>query len=890
MKPERLFQMMDEISPDYIAEGKPAFTRTRPAKQHTPRRNPAQEEVFLSVQKPVQKRRKENTLKGSVIQRLTTGLVAAAALTVFVGTGVFIAKQEKDKQALSSAVPAAEIAEQATKNFLGGTGKLRALQPILGLNRNRIIYDDDFLYFNDSVNSPAGIYRVPRNSPQQTEDTFQEIGFNENLSATDNGQFFVCDGGKLYAIAQDGTKTLFFDAAQINLQADFEIKDYVYLNIKHICDDAYIFYFHALDNIAEEGANKLQKCACLYHAESNKTEILENSLLNDMNWEYLLPDGKNGFYVCAAAPQNGSPQLYHYTVGETVTKNGLFDEDTVIVPSSMYLSPDGGTLYFCSEYNSTLRKYDLNAGGESTVVLNEVPSQDYQYVVNDGTVSYFHSGCKEICCSDLEWTTHEVLWSADDSKLPAELANAYQSEKTLHWLPLGVDDNYLYVSFSSDAPETVGILDRKTGEMRYLKFDYESNKLTEEETKQQNEESSVQEAKVQTADSNIFGGKGELRVVAPYLRSGAVLRDDTCYYSGLTAFNEEGGTSEFSPTYHGHTVITDGEKLYTTFGEYIFAIDENGSETLFYTMKDICKYHGETCEIIALDKSPYVVTITTLMHVYNDVYMIAGSAFDSKTEESLPFGYFFCHDKISDASHSEYGGYFCLPEYLVNSDALMGDMIVAPEKMGFYCCYDEHIVFVNCYDGKPIEGYDYRTHRIVSPYQDNVVPGSWTIKDNILYYLNKKGEFCKHVISDDAVVYLNDITGTPKPTKEQYAKNTEKTVLSAPEGRLDALIFDGNTVYAITDFNCIWYTQINDTKSWKKLMDRRFQTDAIDSLSDCSFAVDGRLFVMNCESRERNCTRILEAKFYVYLLGEGTEQQTEESSVQEAASSLAAQK
>ena len=48
MKPETLFQMMDEISPDYIAEAKPKNTRTRPghAPARTQAKTAAEDEIF----------------------------------------------------------------------------------------------------------------------------------------------------------------------------------------------------------------------------------------------------------------------------------------------------------------------------------------------------------------------------------------------------------------------------------------------------------------------------------------------------------------------------------------------------------------------------------------------------------------------------------------------------------------------------------------------------------------------------------------------------------------------------------------------------------------------------------------------------------------------------
>ena len=95
-------------------------------------------------------------MKSSMIQRFTTGMVAAAALAVFVGGGGFIAKQQKDKSAVTSSTPASQIAEQRPENFLGGTGAVHAMQ---SAERGGLaMYDDENFYFGGMTGDLAGFF------------------------------------------------------------------------------------------------------------------------------------------------------------------------------------------------------------------------------------------------------------------------------------------------------------------------------------------------------------------------------------------------------------------------------------------------------------------------------------------------------------------------------------------------------------------------------------------------------------------------------------------------------------------------------------------------------------------------------------------------------------
>ena len=84
-------------------------------------------------------------MKGTVLQRLTTGMVAAAALAVFVGGGVFIAKQQSAKSQANS--PAAQIAEQTTAE--PQQTEPQEPQQITEINGKRILTDGEQRYLTE---------------------------------------------------------------------------------------------------------------------------------------------------------------------------------------------------------------------------------------------------------------------------------------------------------------------------------------------------------------------------------------------------------------------------------------------------------------------------------------------------------------------------------------------------------------------------------------------------------------------------------------------------------------------------------------------------------------------------------------------------------------------
>ena len=836
MKPETLFQMMDEISPDYIAEAKPKNTRTRPghAPARTQAKTAAEDEIF-EVQQPVmQKRRKDNIMKSSMIQRFTTGMVAAAALAVFVGGGVFIAKQQKDKSAVTSSTPASQIAEQRPENFLGGTGAVHAMQ---SAERGGLaMYDDENFYF--------GGMTVPRSGALQENVTLQADHLSDIL--WDGDRFYRRDGGTLSLLDTDGTQTPFFDASQCNLSVPYPTDRNLITAIYHLSGDNYVIVM--IPQKLQDGQVEASygMAAVFYRADTGKIEILDDT--NAMRWETLLRDGNGGFYVLPANDSDGETWVYHLIEEENSMTSIYSPAEKPITPGSMYLTPDNKTLYYRPKDSDELRKVSTSeltirqTGSVNTeAVLEHVPADGC--LAYDGTLFVFDPEQTQIERTDLEWNTQELLWRAvDDDNMPEKFRAAFDADGMQM---LAVDENYLFVQFGTDAQ--FGLLDRKTREMRYI---------TVTDTQEQTDEpQNAEDTAPPTEESNIYGGEGALRIVKPLWKYGGLLRDDRYFYYGGMKINadgnaEYGGISELPTVWNGHPVITDSEQLYTQENGKIWSLDAAGNETLFYEVPGVWMYNGDHSGY--LEEHVSDIEVAVLRHIYDDVYVIAGTARTTDTNEACNFAYYIRHANFEETGSSDDCGYYCLPEHLVTMQDVnrLADLIPAPEKKGFYC-YEAskgRIVFVPCH-----EDADWKVNRVVSPYTDQIHANSWTVKDGTLYYLNSEGEFCKHVISDDAVVYLDPNTGREYDTTDaEYAKNAEKTVLTAPEGTLRALYFGSSTVYALLNNDTVWAADLSEPEQWTEIF--RNQDNNSDKKEVAAItggvAADDRLLLMAVDGQD----------------------------------------
>lgn len=235
MKPIDIFDAMDGISEKFIKETEQAVAdhgESRiSAKQETadaPAGNNTGE-ITAAGSSGVQKRhsRKEDTGMSSrqpIIQRITTGIAAAAACAVFAGGGWFIAQQAKQNQPGS----ANSLTEAGERNFLGGTGEIHvAVSKAYPAHGLELMYDDTKVYFEN------GKYAADRYGSFDSEAYETDAGVQETISHTlyDGEQFYYQDGNCLYLMDNAG-----------NTQAEpfYEISADFIAGTQNLPDDMYI--------------------------------------------------------------------------------------------------------------------------------------------------------------------------------------------------------------------------------------------------------------------------------------------------------------------------------------------------------------------------------------------------------------------------------------------------------------------------------------------------------------------------------------------------------------------------------------------------------------------------------------------------------------------------
>ncbi len=456
MKPDILFRIMDDISADYISEAKPNYTRTRPVKYHSSAGT--EDDAFAAARPVMQKRRKDNTMKGTVLQRLTTGMVAAASLAAFVGGGVFIAKQQSAKSQANS--PAAQIAEIPSTNLLGGTGEIT---PLSGIH-TAFFYDDSNFYSNGLRFSRSGAL-LTEVSPDNTLETF----------FWDGERFYERDGAKLSIVAQDGTRTPFLDVSAFDSNLDFTPESFEICSICHICDDIYLVEYCA------DGDNGILHAArsVLYHADTGTAE----QFAGEPTFYTTKPDGANGFYCIVG------PDLVHYTVTPELSGStyhiGIGQEDAVIDTLKGYvISPDQRYAYFMAETqdNHDRQSYvrlDLESG-DATVLFETAPLTHFEEA--DGKLYSLLPDKNELVSSDLDYAAHTVLWQPDDDT-PQDFREQLTPD---NWEcgVLAANSEYVVMSFGVNR---LGVFDLNTKTMRYIReVDAEAEPVQQTE-EQQNE-------------------------------------------------------------------------------------------------------------------------------------------------------------------------------------------------------------------------------------------------------------------------------------------------------------------------------------------------------------------------------------------------------------------
>ncbi|MBQ5339279.1 MAG: hypothetical protein J6Z40_08960 [Oscillospiraceae bacterium] len=506
MKPADLFDAMDGISEKYITETELAVEQHRincdakqqkadPAASVTDKNGSAVGET----EHPQTKIRKNSTgtaAKQPVWQRMTTGIVAAAACAVFVGGGWFIAQQAKQTHTGS----ASSLTEAGERNFLGGTGEIHVAvskgAPNHGLE---LMYDDTKVYFQ------GGKYAADRSGSIVSKAYLTTPDVQETLSHTlyDGEQFYYQDGNSLYLMDNAGNKQAepFYEISADFIASTQNLPDDIYIpegnsmtpeirigDLQKLRDNEYVIDYAA--NIYENGeaiwtTGGRELYRPLESDPSRQREIApgigNNVLVRDdiaiaqaisygrfLRWDPNLPTGIPTSVIHQAMAESFSSMLITLGDGE-MTKPVEYGTAWTVHDNSIYYMTEivsDNVNYEPSHYASLdIYTGDFTDMGKAEFT-NFLPLDDeILYVTRDGKGFYR---------SDYDLKAPELLFSDDDS-VPAEIREIISQKWNAAPLKSldGADDNYALITLdcASETDAAFALFDRSSGEMRYFTAD-----------------------------------------------------------------------------------------------------------------------------------------------------------------------------------------------------------------------------------------------------------------------------------------------------------------------------------------------------------------------------------------------------------------------------------
>lgn len=562
MKPEDLLDALNGIPEEYISEAKPKRRgESRTKKQHAAAgavRQTAHGHSGTSAQPRRSSRRKDSTMSSNTTQplwqRVTTGIVAAAACTVFVGGGVFIAQQ--------AALNQPDVANgQRITNFLGGSGEIHVA------NTTKLMYDDNRIYLYQ------GILNADRSGPEVARLNDSDETLIETMRHTlwDGEQFYYADGTSIYRMDMTGNREEepFYTVSEDDLRmVEARLSNYnIWVEyIQKLTDDYYVINFSAIGDTIEDAYTEPTVDSMLwgyvYQPETGEQVTVPAESVLFM----YLSDGENTYYT--PCQENGG--LYAVQLDTTWTEPFAMNTQPLLIPNGWLLADNG--LYYMSEKEShdeyRYVKIDLDTHAY-TELMAEPPFASFYGC--DGRI-YAITEDKNLVCADPEWANPEVFHTFDDTMPELVQENLRRAGAESAGLCVeNVDENYILMSMNGGQ---FALLDRQTGTVRYF---YETDAANLQE------EPDASESEAKPAETvNIFGGSGELRPVDwDVYGLNALYRDDEFYYCYCIHDDNDdwyrcplaGGTWELVPLDDPIRLLSDGERIYT---ETLSTLDGGG--------------------------------------------------------------------------------------------------------------------------------------------------------------------------------------------------------------------------------------------------------------------------------------------------------------------------
>ena len=587
MKPVDLFDAMDGIAEKYIDEAERAFAQNpatpsgntqAAAEIKTESGGNSREAVKVQPGHPsAQERQSRISRSGTnsiqpVLQRITTGIVAAAACAVFVGGGWFIARQAKQNQSDSIS----STLEIGKTNILGGSGALHAA------GSTALVYDDNRFYFDYLAATGS------RNPGTPVSDAVPS-GQESTVLIYDNKYLYIADGFSLYRLNENGIPEAepFFTVDEKTIErakqefqnTNPDVNDIFAesFSVQRLTEDQYFIYITVSNSAVSQGLCGAAFFAVSYNAATGESsDILDYGtatqpapVSTDGTAFYFKPYGFDGF--CRQTLDPYESELFSVPEDMYISSGCGYENWIVQGHTAYYVTPgedhDFANVKYC--------QYDMET--KTCSVYEESP--DFRsFLVSDGMLYACNKAGTQIYCATPELKNITVLFDYEQDvpeDIKANVSAALKENSLLHpiaWLDTA-DGNYLYAHL---ADCTYILLDRQTGEKRFYQLPKEEKPQIER---------TPDETEVSGDAVNALGGKGVLYPVG-WTNHGEVLllRDnDNYYYFDTTvwfscplagsqftiiSYPENGDethsgwfSEQYAFPYNGF--VSDGERIYT---------------------------------------------------------------------------------------------------------------------------------------------------------------------------------------------------------------------------------------------------------------------------------------------------------------------------------------
>ena len=558
MKPIDLYDAMEGIPDQYIEAAKPAVKRHGESRTVTTQTVRAAEQEHSSPRTQKRQNRKDSIHMSTiqpVWQRITTGLVAAAACAVFVGGGWFIVQQARQNRQQETE----DSTANSLPNFLGGRGTIHVASDMY------LMYDNEKAYFS------LAQYEAKRGNSEVGKLTERETAA-EYL--WDGEQFYHAEDNALYRIGTDGKhldSTPFYtiDIDEIQKQVSTDIVSTYFLETKKLADGYYYVCF-AIGTATDKTVNWDNKVfACIYQPENGQQDFIPNGTISQ---PHLATDGTD----IILSELNGD--LYRIQLNP-VRIESLGNVQPAANFYSNYTVSDGSLYYMASKAEDECETLSYGRIDLKTLQYTDVlETPDFtNFVPYDGKIYALSSDGSKLISADPDMKHVKTVCDFNGMLSKMQQAALDEDMEKHSYLPelRAVDDNWFMIALSSiDAARGRALIDRKTMKVQLF---------TENGTDDINQTAAV---------PNIYGGTGALHTAG---NMWLIYDDNNVYFEYSALCGERNPASLISGTVLSNAakniaLVYDGKYLYNytrdNFSLYRLGSDGNPEATPFFTVSD----------------------------------------------------------------------------------------------------------------------------------------------------------------------------------------------------------------------------------------------------------------------------------------------------------------